>query len=126
MLSIHRWLDFFWFYPNKTLRTRLRQAQLLMIRLNEDQDIDIPKVKTNLQKHFKDFKDEVISSYESFLMLGRKVAEFEELGYIIDPWFQERMTSLTNHMIMVQDLLDYDDQERVLKLVLDFYKGKGY
>lgn len=110
--------------PSQKLLDRLSQSRLLISRLNEDQDIQIPKVYSLLKKYFKDFDDELFSTFESFLLICKKVAEYKDCGfYEFEPWFEIKMESCVRQVFSISNLLEHEDNLRIEEFIFQFYSA---
>tara|TARA_R110000868_G_scaffold193218_1_gene437914 strand:- start:92 stop:481 length:390 start_codon:yes stop_codon:yes gene_type:complete len=99
----------------------LNQANLLLTRINEDDEIDIPKVKSLLKKEHLTFKQYLCDVFESNLLIGKKIAEYKEAGFEMDSYFEQKYVSASDHVFSLFSLMRYEDRIDIENLIIDFY-----
>ena len=117
-------MNFFKLKPNKNLIKILDESSLLLKRLNKDEDINIPRVISLLKKDYSSFNDKLYSVVESMLLVTKKVAEYKELDYEMEPWFIERVNSATAHTFLMLNYLDPEDDQLMESFIREFYAVK--
>ncbi len=109
--------------PAKQLLDTIQRSKLLIHRLNEEENVQIPKVITNTNTYFLTIEDEINSLLESILLISKKIEIFRN-NYEIDPWFDSRLKIALDSVFSIYYLLDYNDRENFDKFIIDFYRSK--
>lgn len=114
--------NFFTPKPHKDVFKKLEQGRLLISRLNDDVDFSIPKARSLVKKHYKDFNDELDSTFEALLLVNKKNSEYKELLYEIEPWFEQKLVSATELIFSVIPYFSHEQQIRIWKNIIKFYR----
>lgn len=118
--------DFF-FYPNRNLKELLSQARFLIIRLNEDIDINIPEVRMRSDKEHRTFQERLENIFISCLLINEKYWFLKSSNFEITNGFKQDLRSLNDHIFdLVIPKLNYDDDLQTTEIMLNFYKTKRW
>ena len=117
-------MNFFKLNPSQKMITVLEQSRLLLARLNDDADVSIPRATSLLKKDYISFNDELYSVVESMLLVSKKVAEYTELDYEMEPWFLQQLDSAVSHVFLLLSYLDIEDDQKMEIFVREFYAVK--
>ena len=99
----------------------LDQSCVLLLRINEDKDVSIPKVSSLLQKHHASFRDYLFSIFESNLLICKKIGEYKEQGFEITADFEQKLNSATTLLFSIMPLLTYEQNCEIGEFIVNFY-----
>lgn len=109
------------------LMSILAQSRLLLSRVNEDEDLQIPSVTSMLKKDYQSYDDEFYSTFESALLIAKKIEEYKMLDNEIDSHFLIKAEAAIEHVFRSLNYLEIgsEDDQKLENFVLDFYKNKN-
>ena len=116
--------NFFKTNPSKHSYRILEQSRLLISRLNEESGIPVPVVESVLKKDFKDFEDELHSTFRALMALSKRVEEYKKEDNEFSEWFETKMLLTSDHTFTVFNHLNISDYNNLQRYIVDFYREK--
>ena len=105
---------------NPKLDTHLQQCKLLLLRLNQDSDLEIPKVFSLLNKDCNKNQDkEIYAVFESLLLLNKKIYNYQDVE--LDSWYKYKLDAASEHTFLIFNYLSEYDQSNLEKYIINFY-----
>lgn len=104
---------------SEELQDKLIQSKLMLTRLNNNTEIEIPKVNSLLKKYHDNLNDEIISIFESLLLIFNKLED--QNCYEFNSWIKIQAESCERQVFSIFDYLDHEDCLIIEKLLFNFY-----